>query len=221
MDPRVHRRPEPMSLGKYMKTVAAVLLVILVVICLAGCADTTGGKQIAGLGLTASNPANTGSQAILGHETHTILNGEGVVEASIMNDDGMTETGLGGTAKYRRVTRIPLNVKLPDGSLEARWMIVMESNAANGKRDITTVKTRDDGTLSEYTIEGEEVDNAGVAMQVVALYTANLPAAINATDKQFEAIIQKLRSQESVSAKAIDQLVPFLQAARAAFAGGL
>lgn len=213
-------RTQPMTIGQYLAVLAVLICVAVLAVAMTACADTAGGKQIRGLGFTASNPANTGSQAILGYETHTLLNGEGVVEASIMDDSGMKETGLGGAAKYRRVTRIPLNVKLPDGSLEARWMIVMESTAANETRDKTTIKTRSDGTLAEYTITGQNVDNATVQRDVVALYQANIEAAINATREQYAAIIQKLKSQEGVSKEAIDQVVPLLNAVRMALTGG-
>ena len=192
-----------------------VILSVLSVIALSlfGCAETKTGQTIAGYDLLAANPNNTGSQAILGPgDKPTILSGQGSVESSIADDVGWRETNQGGQSKVRRYTRI--------GLADGNAVLLYESNPANESLGELVV-TAPGGSFESLSVKGRQTDLAIVQAQVVALYSANLEAAIKATDAEYKAIIEKISAQQNVAKEAIAQVVPMLNAARAIFTGGL
>lgn len=206
-----------MGLMRRMGLMGLMGLVATVVV-LAGCARKPGG-MIEGQGLYAIDPSNAKSQVIVGYDASSILSGVGVVETSMLNDDGLNETGAGGAAKHRKLIRVPMNVKLPDGSLESRWLTVAESTAANEQTDEWTVKGNADGTFAEFTIRGASQDNAVVHAQVVKGLELLAPVMITGTEQEVMQAIKQLEVQGVIGKAAIEQIVPLVNAIRLAMGG--
>lgn len=206
-------RTKTLTLAQYVKCSAVLAILALALLALAACADTKMGQQIQGHTLTATDPANASSQAILGvGDQATILSGRGTVESSIADEVGWRETNQGGQSKVRRYSRL----EMADG----RAVLLYESNPANEELGELIVKAPG-GSFESLTVKGRSTDLAKVQGEVSALYATLLPAFIKATEAERDAIIQRLQSQEGVSRAAVDQLVPLLNAARVIVTGGL
>ncbi len=180
------------------RTIAAAGLMTLALLTVGGCADKIG-QRVAGSALSADDPSNTSSSAILRDSGGSIVTGKNTVETSLIQDNLMQETNSGGVAKQRVAFQLPVRIQ----GFSEKWLtqVSAASNINIGKIDVVFAE---DGSPKSLVIENFTTDNASVQKALNEAVASEVAAFLKGTEAERDVQIKRLDTQAQAAGFAAD-----------------